>query len=157
MILLKKKYHIIFVLLILGLYACEKDDVCLEPTTPNLVVSFYDINTPETKKAVSDLTLIALPGLDTIYKNVSKDSISIALNVNADTARFKLISNTNTDIVQFEYTREDIFVSKTCGYKTVFHNLQVIVETDADNWIKNHEIINHEITSDNLAHVKILH
>ncbi len=157
MISSNKKYFSILLLLLSVVYSCEKDDICTEPTTPNLVMRLYDNLSQDDFKSANNLTVLSLPDLDTIYKNVSKDSLIIPLNVNENTCQYKMIVGSNTDVVQCNYDREDVFVSKTCGYKTIFHNLQVNIIADSDNWIKNKVIINSEITTDNLAHVKILH
>jgi Na+-transporting NADH:ubiquinone oxidoreductase subunit NqrF len=125
--------------------------------TPDLVLRLYDVNTPNTVKKVTHLTLVTLPDLDTIYKNKEMDSIAIPLNVNDDISRFKMIDDSNEDIVEFTYNREAVFVSKACGYKSIFHNLQVNIVADSDNWIKNKELIQSEIKIDTLAHVKIFH
>lgn len=157
MIFTKNKYYLSFLLLIFAFSACEKDDTCLEPMTPDLVLRLYDVNTPDAVKKVTHLTLVTLPDLDTIYKNKEMDSIAIPLNVNDDISRFKMIDDSNEDIVEFTYNREAVFVSKACGYKSIFHNLQVNIVADSDNWIKNKELIQSEIKTDTLAHVKIFH
>jgi hypothetical protein len=38
-----KKYITFFIILISLLVSCEKDDICLEETTPKLIIRFYDI------------------------------------------------------------------------------------------------------------------
>ncbi len=153
-----KKNTIIFIVLLFSIISsCEKDDICLEYMTPNLVIRFYDNNQTDTVKEVNELTIIALPIKDTIYKNVKKDSISLALDVNNDFSTYVFISGNNTDTLKFTYLRKDIFVSKSCGYKTFFEQLDSQLIIDTDNWIKNTEIIESKITVDTLAHVKIYH
>ena len=73
-----KKYYLFlsfFSLLIIG---CEKDDFCIDPITPNMIIRFYDAtNTLETK-SVTNLT-VQPEGLEEIYSNVSLDSITVPL------------------------------------------------------------------------------
>jgi len=154
-----KKYWIqgIITLAFLALLitSCEKDDSCIDPTTPNLVIEFYDYNDSENLKSIDNLSIIYLLTGDTIeYENT--DRVEIPLNVNDDLCSFKFIKDTEADIVLFNYQRENVFVSKACGYKTLFHNLSVNIE-NIDYWIKDIEIINQEIVNDTSAHVKIFH
>ncbi len=146
------------IILFIGIFfmACEKDDVCLQPMTPKAVIRFYDFTSQNDIKSVDNLTIITLPIKDTLYKNVNKDSIALDLNVNENQTKFLFLSVNNKDTIVFNYQRNDVFVSKTCGYKTIFKQLNVLVIPDSDNWIKN--ITNQtEITADTIADVKIYH
>jgi len=153
-----KTIHIFILLLIItGFTACEKDDVCLAPMTPKLILRFVDNNSPDDYKEVSHLYVIAMPVEDTIYKNVSKDSIAIPLDVNQNTCTYKFVNDQNVDVLNFTYQRESVFVSKACGYKSVFHQLQTDVVPDSDNWINSINVEKQEVTIDTIAHVKIYH
>jgi len=135
--------------------SCEKDDSCIDPTTPNLIIQFYDYNNPENLKSIDKLSIIYLVTGDTLqYENI--DRVEIALNVNDDFSSFKFIKDTEADMVSFGYQRENVFVSKACGYKTLFHNITINID-NIDYWIKNYEIINQEIVIDTATHVKIFH
>jgi len=158
MVFINKKYIVILsILLLISFYACEKDDICLAPTTPNLVLRLYDDAAHADIKKEDHFSLVALPQHDTIYKDTSIDSVLVSLNVNSDTSKFLLYSVTNADTLVFNYDREDVFVSKACGYKTIFHHLNVSLLPDSNHWIKNIEILQTEIISDTIAHVKIYH
>ncbi len=136
------------------LVSCEKDDSCIDPTTPNLVIQFYDYDSPENVKSIANLNVVYLETGDTLkFQNV--DEIKIPLNVNDDSCLLKLVKDTASDMVSFTYQREYVFVSKACGFKTLFHNLEMNVSHA--QWIKDFEIINHEIVIDTSAHVKIFH
>ena len=156
---IKIRYGITYVvaLILLLFSSCEKDDICLEPTTRKLVIRFYDATQTADIKAVEHFSLTALPGQQKPIENKNTDSISIALNVNENSSTFIFTNDTNADTVVFQYERKFVFVSKSCGYKCIFQNLQANVITDPDNWIKNKEILNSEITVDTVAHVKIYH
>ena len=136
--------------------ACEKDDICIEPMTPKLVMGLFDYEHQDELKPVENLHLVAIGVEDTI-NFFNKDIVNIPLDVNNDNCRFALINDTNVDVLEFNYQRENVFVSKTCGYKTIFKNLNVYLEEDTDNWIKQIEIINHSIKIDTAVHVKIYH
>ena len=67
----------------------------------------------------------------------------------------------NEDILEFNYTRNQVFVSRACGYKTVYqlNADNGIVHTDNDTpelkWIKNIFIENNSISTENETHIKI--
>ncbi len=152
------KFIISFFFLILSVIsACQKDDICTAGTTPDLQIKFFAYN-DTVEKPVDTLYVIVLPLQDTII-NGSNDmtNLSLALNVNADTTNFVLSSVHNNDTITFRYIRERIFVSKACGYKINFHDLNVDLQQDNDNWIKQIDILNHDIITDTVVHVKIYH
>ncbi len=140
-----------------SLISCEKDDVCLSPTTPKLLITFNDFSSVDDRLSVNDLSVIALPNNDTIYKAQTKDSIAIPLDVNANTCKYVLSEGSNHDTLQMQYQREDVFVSKACGYKTLFHNFQISKITDNNNWILDIQPLQSDIIDEKLAHVKVLH
>ncbi|MCF6168205.1 DUF6452 family protein [Lutibacter sp.] len=150
---MKKNYAIIFVFLFTFL-SCEKDDICVESTTPNLIIKFYDNDDQTVVKQITELTVWA-DSKDSIYVNKSLDSISIPLNLNENFTKYILESNTIKDTIKFTYSRNDIFVSRSCGYKTIFENFQI--ESNTTNWIKNISIINSTIDNEKAAHIYIFH
>ena len=48
-------------------------------------------------------------------------------------------------------------VSRECGYKNVYSIQGFSIETDADLWMINGEIVIDEVTNENETHVKIFH
>lgn len=163
-----KKYILYFTIITLFITGCEKDEICLEETTPRLVIRFYDNENPNEFKSVSKLN-VQIEGVEGDYfeSNVSTDSIVIPIKVTGDITKFKLTinkddgddTNDNTDAFDLNYTREDVFVSRSCGYKTIFHDAETKLELDNDNWIINIETVAdpQEITNQKLKHVKIFH
>jgi len=149
-----KKYITIIIVLFLSILSCEKDDICIEATTPNLVIRFYNNDIQTDVKQVSGLTVWA-EGKDSIYVNQSLDSIIIPLDINQNNTLFKFSKGTLVDSINFTYDRNDIFVSRSCGYKTIFENLQI--ENNSINWIKNININNAIIENDTAAHISIFH
>ena len=137
--------------------SCEKDDVCLEPTTPKLMIKFYNEANPSTEKEVQNLNIVTLPQYDTIFKNLSTNELALQLNVNQDFSKFLFIKDQNTDTLTFSYERHPVFVSKTCGYKTIFEQFSTQLSTDNNLWIKNIEVITPTVNTDTLTHVKIFH
>ncbi|HSQ47938.1 MAG TPA: DUF6452 family protein, partial [Lutibacter sp.] len=119
-----RKYLILLVILSFTLINCEKDDICIETTTPKLIIVFYNNDIPATKKAVTSLTVSAYGNVN-IYENKSLDSIAIPLDLTKNSTLYKFKSGTIIDSINFTYDRRDVFVSRSCGYKTIFENLQI--------------------------------
>lgn len=151
---------------------CEKDDICdpLTPVTPRLVIDFY--TSADNMPAVVPKLEISNISYDTVYQNVS--SIKLPLSIYADSSSFDFTITvgsedpalTYTDNITFNYARTNEYVSRACGYKTVFEfnsdpqiappfvlngNTPLIPGT----WIKNVLVQNYSITSENETHVKI--
>ncbi|PAM95337.1 hypothetical protein B4N84_08675 [Flavobacterium sp. IR1] len=174
------KKIIAFVLLFaFGFSGCEKDDICdaNTPTTPRLVISFYDINIPSLKKKVTRLKVIGEGQTEGIVFNktaidetkylTSGDSISIPLKPDVDTATYSFILNSgstnaaliNTDVIKFNYTRQNAYVSRACGFKTIFKlDTQAPFERQPDTdspWMQVIEVKNANIERENETHLKV--
>ena len=52
-----KKYYLFLLLIALLISSCEKDDFCIEPITPNMIIRFYNATNISETKAVNDLTI----------------------------------------------------------------------------------------------------
>lgn len=155
------------ILFAMTIFNCEKDDICEEgtPTTPRLIVEFYDNNNPTVKKNVTNLAVVGENMTDSLkFNGVSK--IEIPLKTNANNSNFSFVfdsanSNTsliNNDNVEVNYLRNDVFISRACGYKTVFeldNSNGMEFTPDSNNWIKEIAIQNHNILNENEVHVKI--
>ncbi|MDG5491398.1 DUF6452 family protein [Psychroserpens sp. SPM9] len=163
-------------------WSCERDDICSEdtPTTPHLIIRFYDINNQDETKQVRQLEIDGLDddgeSMGTILSRTNTDSIVLPLrfaNENVETiTRFQLekdadfadnsddSNDSNIDFIEITYTPEFIYVSRACGYKSIF-NLRnpggITQDIDSDNWIVNTEILNETIENENAAHIIIYH
>ena len=166
-------------MVIAGIWSCERDDICSDatPTTPHLIIRFYDANEPDELKAVRRLSVRALNDddteLDDFVYNIDTDSLVIPLRIDGEgvptISRFILEKDTdfrldtldtttnNIDIITVSYTPQFIYVSRACGYKSIFNDLVVSRETDDDNWILEREIINTTIDNETQAHVIFRH
>ncbi|MCL9771162.1 DUF6452 family protein [Flavobacterium sp. HXWNR69] len=155
-------------LLAVSFWNCEKDDICAEgtPTTPRLIIEFYNAATPTAVKNVSNLKVIAPNRTDDgfIFNEVSK--IEIPLKTSADITTLNFIQNGNTtntaddnvDVVTFNYGRADEYISRACGFKTLFYlntTNPVEVTNDGSNWIQNIIVTQPYIETENEVHVKI--
>ena len=147
------KKIVLFLLLIATVLSCEKDDICINATTPNLIIRFYDNTDKTVLKSVPTLYVWATDK-DSIRENVSVDSLVIPLNTLQDISNYNFSSNSIVDEVTINYTRSDEFVSRSCGYKTIFDNLSI---TTTSNWILDSEIINSTVNNETSAHLYIYH
>ena len=162
------------VLLLLPLFmvfsGCEKDDICSDttPTTPRLVIEFYDVTNLTETKNVSNLVLKTNGVTETVLFNaVSK--IYVPFDTTTDTVQFQLIqnggdtdtTNDNIDNITMNYTRTTQYVSRACGYKLNFvlnptNGFSFTDATPNDGlWIQTMGISETTITNENEVHVKL--
>ena len=156
-----KKYYLFLSLIALLISSCEKDDFCIEPITPNMIIRFYNATNISETKAVNDLT-INISNLDSIYTNVSLDSIVIPLDVTSNQIIYNFSSGTNVDILTIDYEIEEVFVSRSCGFKAIFNNVTITSDVSNDWIIGLTETLENTITiptinDESAAHVKIFH
>jgi hypothetical protein len=142
--------------------ACEKDDICLLPTTPKLILRFYDTTNPTEFKSVPNFSAIAESKTDSLFTNQSLDSIAIPLNTDSTqtvyhfkTSETGNVADNEYNTLTINYTVEEIFVSRSCGLKAIFNTLTI---TSGTGWFQSFTP-NTIPTIDNetSAHVKIYH
>lgn len=175
------KKLLLLLLLILSFSGCEKDDICTDETTPRLIIEFYDISNPSNLKNVLNLKVKGEGAIDFIVFNESLpvdnpnrylfngNKLELPLKLNENTTKYSLIlnststTNANEDFLQFNYTPQNIFVSRACGYQTIFTLNAApdgVIKTDSalpDNfWILEYSILTTNITTENETHIKIL-
>jgi Family of unknown function (DUF6452) len=165
---LKIMKRIFLLLFAVSLAGCEKDDICDETTstTPQVVIEFYNAASPNTLRNVSNLKIVADGFTTALSGTTGVSKIKVPLQINAETTTWQFIengldtdaTNDNTDVLTFNYGHTDVFVSRACGYKTIFNLTNSntnLVTTDADNWIDNITIIQPNIETENETHIKI--
>jgi hypothetical protein len=174
---------IIAFLMILGFASssCEPDDICdpTTATTPRMLIQFFDISTPSVQKNVKNLKVIGEGMPEGVVFNptatgdakyiTNENSILLPLNTEADLVKYKFILEygnknpliTNEDNLEFKYTRENAYVSRACGFKTIFnlapsnpYTLTDAVPAD-QKWIKYVMVAQNNITYENETIIKI--
>ena len=148
-----KKYSIVLSLIILLTNGCEKDDFCIEEVTPNLILRFYDVTNPSNTLAADGLTIWP-EGRDSIVVNQTLDSIAIPLDVNNEQTIYNFSSGAAIDQITIYYTVNEIFVSRSCGYKAEFSNLLAI---PTNSWIEYIEQLTTTFENESAAHIQIYH
>lgn len=169
-------FNVILALFVLSsLLSCERDDICAAatPTTPHLIVRFYNINERTELKTVRRMNVKEADNPKFIVDDRTTDSIALPLRIetldNLNTTRFEFTrdidfdsdedpnTESNTDILTVTYTPELIYVSRACGYKSIFNDVIAGRESDPNNWIIDVEVINTTIDNENAAHINIYH
>lgn len=163
------KKILLLLLLTFSFSGCEKDDVCDTNTsvTPRVIIEFYDFSQQTVLKNVSNLKVHAIAELDTIPVFTSVSKIELPLNPILETTSYTLNLNStiptsaNTDILTFNYTTQQIYISRACGFKNIYklNSPFGVVLTDATTsdgkWIRKIDIETTNIDDENTTHIKI--
>jgi hypothetical protein len=151
-------------LLAVSFWNCEKDDICAEgtPVTPRVIIEFFDATNPTTPKNVTNLGVIAT-GFSEGFAFNGTNKIEVPLRTNVDTTELDFVlngadndpANDETVTLTFNYERSNVFISRACGYKTIF-NLTNVLPTDfTGTWISSLTIEQPNIINENETHIKI--
>ena len=140
--------------------------ICFPVTiAPRVIIEFYEAANPTVLKNVTNLGVIEPTFSEgKPFNNVSK--IEVPLRTTADVTTLNFIengsdtdsSNDNIDAITFNYERVDEYISRACGFKTLFYlndTNPIVLTTDGNNWIQNIEVIQPNIENENEVHVKI--
>jgi len=154
------KQTILILLVSVALFsACEKDDFCTQnPVTPRLIIRFYDDTNRETTKRVQNLVINSEANSDTIarYNGVSTDSIVIPLNPNALETIYNFSKDGVVNQFSINYDIQEEYVSRSCGYKIVYTNLEFSSPTNT--WFTDFTpktLLN--LNDQTTAHVQVFH
>ena len=154
------KQTILILLVSVALFsACEKDDFCTQnPVTPRLIIRFYDHTNRETTKRVQNLVINSEANSDTIarYNGVSTDSIVIPLNPNALETIYNFSKDGVVNQFSINYDIQEEYVSRSCGYKIVYTNLEFSSPTNT--WFTDFTpktLLN--LNDQTTAHVQVFH
>ncbi|TYA71666.1 DUF6452 family protein [Seonamhaeicola marinus] len=169
------------VAILIGLnISCERDDICAEstPTTPRLLIDLYDSENRENQKNAprllafanvngSDIAVAGYEGLNT------QSSLVLPLRTDDNTSTFFLVKDAtfddennlilaenNIDTLEVTYEREEVYVSRACGYKTIFKNINLEIVADSDNWLigtPENLTENDTVENENATHFNFFH
>ena len=180
-----KYFKILFIpvilLIVVITISCERDDICPESTstTPNLIIDLYDYSNQDSSKNVFDLVVIGVDNDDVLtdYEIVTTSQLVLPLKTTDNTTQYRLIEDYevndndtpdddsddyaegNEDIITINYSRTEVYVSRACGYKTIFENVTVQFESDDDNWIESIEPLNanQSVEDETETHFNLFH
>jgi len=198
---MRHRFKIILSILILtSLLNCERDDICPSdtPTTPRLIIEFFDATEQEDLKNVPNFTVY---GDDADLAEPTNEDFSSAIllepfeterlfNQRTNIAKLPLVvgnageetivryimerrtdlrldddesTNSNTDIIEISYIPEFVYVSRACGFKSIFTNLRIRVIQDDNNWLlfssfpDNDNTDNIDVENENSTHINLFH
>ena len=150
------------ILILFFFISCEPDDICLESNedTPNLILKFVDSFSGK-NKSVSNLRIKGINNIEDFFVG-TVDSISIPLNNYENTSSFSFTkefesNQSNEDLIYFNYTRNNVYISRSCGYKMEYDIENIIIENDNSNWIEDAIIETRTVNNEISHHVKIYH
>ncbi|MDO7136674.1 DUF6452 family protein [Algibacter lectus] len=182
-----KYFKILFIpimILIVGItISCERDDICpaITPTTPNLIIDLLDYTDEDSSKNVFKLVVIGVDNDEVLsgYEIVTSNQLVLPLKTTDNTTQYALINNyilddndtpdddtddflsdeSNIDIITINYSRTEVFVSRACGYKTIYENVTVQIESDEDNWIESIQPLNsnQSVEDETETHFNLFH
>lgn len=171
------------VFLLATVCTCERDDICPEdvPTTPRLILEFFDVSNQENNKNVPNLRVQGVGNdnaLSDFTGNSTASEVELPLKTDESSTSFSFIrdyaiddngtpSDTsddfvtgNEDIITINYITENVYVSRACGYKTIYKavNIQFNVD-DMDRWIVLAQPLNdnQSIEDETTTHFKFFH
>ncbi|KAA5823631.1 hypothetical protein FPF71_13095 [Algibacter amylolyticus] len=181
-----KKISLLFIILIIvGNYSCERDDICPDstPTTPRLIIDFIDATDSDIFLNVSDLVVIGVENDEFLdeyledYVFTNTDNVILPLKTTDNTTEYILVSDAevndndtpdddtddfidgNYDKIIINYSREEVYVSRACGYKTIFKNVTLTIVEDDDNWMISRQPLtdNQSVEDETTTHFNISH
>lgn len=112
------------------LISCDEDDICVNGEgTPNLTVVFR--NNLDSENRMDTLTIYAastpdFENRDTLYQKFFTDSIKLPLGGLGTSNKYFSIqrrSNEIVDILTVSYDNKSEYVSKACGFRLTYDNL----------------------------------
>ncbi len=171
------------VFLLLSVCTCERDDICPEdvPTTPKLLLEFFDVSNQENTKNVPNLRVQGI-GNDVALSNFqggsTESTVELPLKTDESSTQFSFIrdyaindngtpndtsddfATGNEDIITINYITQNVYVSRACGYKTVYRAVNIqFDEDDMDRWIVLAQPVNdnQSIEDETTTHFNFFH
>lgn len=185
---MKKISLLILMMFIVGNYSCERDDICPDstPTTPRLLIDLLDASNPDNKKNVFDLIVVGVDEDGMLLDNPvpeyafsDTDNLVLPLKTTDNTTEYILIAEAenndngtpddtsddfldgNYDRIIINYSREQVFVSRACGFKTIFKNVTLTIEdvNNDGNWMLSRIPLtdNQSVEDETTTHFNITH
>lgn len=127
--MLNKLYYILFFLMF-TITGCTRDDICAGeiPKTPLMVVTFYDFEYPDERKAVTNFSYAIAQDTVALMEPTTLDSIAFSLNTSQDFTEYLFAANATDstsfiDQILFTYNREEEYINRACAFRTNFTHL----------------------------------
>lgn len=179
---MRKRSLVLIAIITICYFSCERDDICSgsTPTTPRLIIDLLDATNQDNKKNVFDLVVIGVDNnfILSDYNFDDTDNLVLPLKTDTNTTQYILIKEAtindngtpddtsddliegNQDIITINYSREEVYVSRACGYKTIFKNVTLNLDaSDIDPWIVSRQPVtdNQSVEDEAAAHFTMSH
>jgi hypothetical protein len=154
---MKKNILLILSIIIVSSFGCERDDICAATTqtTPSLVIEAVNEDDPTQSLNVQNLRIQGVGNDAPLFFVLQEDGIpeeintfsTIVLPLRTDIDSTMYVLHTdftlgedgtvggNPDTITVKYTREDRFISRACGFSTVYNDVTIAITEDDDPWI----------------------
>lgn len=166
------------------LLGCERDDICPEDisTTPRLILEFFDVSNQENNKNVPRLFVQGVGNtvpLSDYDGDAAASTVELPLKTDENFTTFRFIRDYvvndngtpndtsddfiagNEDFITINYITENVYVSRACGFKTIYRSVSVEFgeEDIADRWIRIIQAVNdnQSIEDETTTHFKFFH
>ena len=141
---------IFFLLVLILCFSCEKDDICLENMDIKANIGFYKYDTKQNAEIVLD----SIVGLNNkpLYKKINVKQVFLSLKIDDKKTTFTLHKDNIVDTLYFEYDTEQQFVSKPCGFRVIYRNMNCKLSKDP-KIIKQVEVSSKDVINKN-EHIK---
>jgi hypothetical protein len=180
---LKSILFILIIIVTVSNISCEPDDICPEDisTTPRLILEFFDVSNQENNKNVPNLRVQGLGNSSPVLGfegGSTENKVELPLKTDDSATSFSFIRDFainnngtpddtsddfvtgNEDVITVNYIAENVYVSRACGYKTIYRAVNVeFDDTDLDRWIVLVEAVNdnQSIEDETTTHFKFYH
>jgi len=178
----KRSQLILFSISLFGvisiLLSCENDDICAEVSiTPYLIIRFMDFEDQDDPDDISSLQVryIGDPNNDADNDSLvfdgatTTDSITLSLPTTKDQVTYVFyqdfdddneddLTETELDTIIFTYSRANEYVSRACGYKTIYSNFRASIgENTGNGFILGENVEQTTIEDEEEAHIRLFH
>ncbi|KJD33071.1 hypothetical protein PK35_08895 [Tamlana nanhaiensis] len=176
-----RKTVILLLFLVISSISCEKDDICgsADATTPRLIIDLYNAESPENKKNANDLIVSGIDNDFALSGYFVNDVNQLVLPLRTDTniTQYELMLDAtlndndtpddatddyyegNIDTITVNYVPVEVYVSRACGYKTIYTEVTLTIEDDDDNWLLSRQPLtdNQSVENEDETHFNITH
>ena len=167
---------LLFTFSIIFYIACERDDICAESTqtTPSLIIDFYNVNNTSNKKVATNLIVTEINHSEILLDTSRTNTVTLPLDTNKNYTQYLLWKNYeldddsiliddsgNKDTITISYSRENVYISRACGFKTIYDHVTITIEDENDDslWISNTQSVeaNQSVENEDETHYFLFH
>ena len=157
--MMKKISVLCIVVFLTCVYNCERDDICADTTqtTASLVIETGNVG----PLLVEGMEITNITNNIVLPLRTDVDSTQFILSIDTTLDENGVVNGGNADTITVRYSREDRFVSRACGFSTIFSDVTITLgdEPRDDQWIRSilAENDNQIIEDEDQRHFSIFH